>query len=166
MSKLDDAVRTAIIKGPNHQVAPNVDKENINKNLTSKTWDDMDRLYDDLAKMLANNSESFKTLIEISKNELKDFIEIEEKNEIDILFNGYVRDLDSICNDMLKIKKSHKKFSGSQKDDNELLMSISVMESYISLHDKVLAIFPPISIRLAEIVGTAAKRKEEGNSNG
>lgn len=166
MTKLRTAIVDALVKGPEYQIPQDVDKENIDKNLINKTWDDMNRMYDELAAMLANNSESFKTLMELSLYELKDYISSDEKTEIGILYKGYVRDLDTICAEALKIKRSYEHFTGAYKDENETLMSISVLESYISIHDKIMAIFPPMSVRLAEIVGEAARKRTEGLKNG
>lgn len=163
MSKVSSAVTEALVKGPDHSVEKNikVDEENIQQNLINKTWDEMDAIYSDLASILANNSETFKSLVSMASNELKDFISEEEKKELDIIYAGYVRDLESICNDMLKVKKSYNGYSGKQKGEKETLMSISVLESYIVIHDKVKAVFPPMSIRLAEIVGGAAKHRDD-----
>jgi hypothetical protein len=125
----------------------------------------MDKIYNDLAGLLANNSESFKTLMDLSANELKDFITDEERAELNIIYNGYVSDLNCICNDMLKVKKSYEKFTGKPRSEKETLMSISVLESYISIHDKILAVFPPTSIRAAEIVGEATNRRDQSLSH-
>jgi hypothetical protein len=160
MSKVKNAVNTALTKGPDHIEPAEVDKENIDKHLLNKTWEDMDKLYDDLTVMLANNSEGFKTLMDMSNNELKDYVNENEKAELGILYQSYVRDLDAICNDMIKVKKSYEKFTSKPKNEKETLLSISVLESYLSIYEKVQAIVPPTSIRLAEIVGEAVNRRD------
>ncbi len=167
MSKVKSAVNDALVKGPEHRIntAPeNVDMENIEKNLKQKNWDDINNIYTDLAQMLANNSASFLSLASMADTDLKDYITVDEHSEVMVLAQGYCRDLNNIAVNMSKVHSSHLSSKGKIKDDNEFMNSVSVIEAYLSIHEKALALLAPVSARMVEIVGTAAERKQSGQT--
>ncbi len=154
---VSEAVTTALTKGPEYQV-PKVDEKNIQENLYSKDWDYMEKLYYDLAIMIANSGQSFLELVRLSKSELNDQISPEEHAEIDILSNGFSRDVTNISQDLLKVHKNHKGLQGQPKNDDETFLAITVLENYIALHEKITAVLPTTNARVIEIVGEAYER--------
>lgn len=167
MSKLKNAVNTALVKGPQHNVnkaVDQVDMENLEKNLKQKNWDDVKKIHSDLIIMLANNSAAFQSLVGIAENDLPDFITADENTEVGVLARGYCRDLENISVDLLKVHSSHEKRMGKTTDETDFMNTVSVIEAYLSLHEKALSLLAPVSARMVEIVGTAADRKQSGQT--
>lgn len=162
MSKVNSEIKRALTLGPDFQIPKQeqVDNENIQKQLVDKKWEDFDNTYTELAQIIANSATSFRELVRLSANELANYISPEEHAEITILTRGFSNDINMVSGELVRIKKSHSGFKGKPTKETDLLKSISVLEAYLSVHDKTLALLPVTTVRVAEIVGEAASRRE------
>ena len=158
MKKVNAATKKALY---NPEV-PYVDKENIEKNLKNKDWEDMDNYYNEILKMIVESGESIKTLLNSIQGEVSSFITDEESKELYVLSKGYSTDLNNISIELDKVHKSHIGKKGKPQDEtDELFFLISTLEAYISIYDKTLALLTPHMTRMVEIVGEAHERYQK-----
>ncbi len=148
-----------VVNNPNSIL---VDKKNIEEKLTNNDWSTMENYFNELSQMIANISLSFNEIIKVATYNLQSYMTEEEIKQIEILSKGFASDVNNIITDLVKVHKSHKKFSGKPSDDSEeFFFLISTMESYMSIYDKTMAILPITVANATEIVGDAQSRLEK-----
>lgn len=158
--KIQSAVTDAI-HNPDKQISPEVDLENIDKQLGNKTWDDIEGLFRSISDILANVSVSFLEIIKATQTpELAPYITEEEKKECMILARGFSTDAHNFTNDVLKLHAVHKDRSGSVSE-GDLFLSFDIFERYIQLEEQLSALLIPTISRATEIIGEASQRRIE-----
>jgi len=160
MSKVKKAVNDSIYP----KSKPNVDKENIKKNLESKDWDDLEKYYNEIAGILYTSSLSFKEILNsYEHNHSKNATEAENK-QIVLLAKGYSTDLNNITVSLSKIHDSHKGKTGKPTEE-EYFDTVGVIEAYINVHELAMSLLPTSIISVIEILGNIQERTKtiEGN---
>lgn len=122
----------------------------------NKSWDDLEQLYQQLARQLATN---YSQLIELYKTPgLISFLEQSQYKETLILFKGIGKDFDALSKTLVAIHDRHKEYKGGTTDEAEFALSLEIFEAYENYSVRYDSIITPNFNIIVERAGFALEK--------
>lgn len=119
-----------------------------NKNTTH--WEQADEVYNAIAEGIYTTANEINDVFNAIKR-----VKLENSNELVLTVNTSMADLQTFTTDLLSIKKRHEGLSGVVKDGTELSLSMSVIQDYTILGEKLKSMAFMTMVTLTEFLAEA-----------
>ena len=121
-----------------------------------QSWSEVDDISQSVAEGIVDIASNINSCIQFINTVNGNF----DKGLI-VTINGVKRDIKSLVDDLVKIKKRHTGMVGIIKDEEELGLCLSVFNDYVILNDRFRAIIFPSALSITEAFGDAMNKWKE-----